>query len=127
MLGFPIICSSQDKKNIFRNFNAISYNAETWTEMFVIFILSLCMLSYLDFFSCYFLQILNFTKPVKIAPQQSMAAFLVQFHPNQTQLHFSTVLSISTNASTFSIPIIVYNGLMKVSSWLKIVKHLPFF
>ncbi|RUS80317.1 hypothetical protein EGW08_011918, partial [Elysia chlorotica] len=58
--------------------------------------------------------ILNFTRPVKIAPQQSIAAFLVQFHPNQTQLHFSTVLSISTNASTFSIPIIVYNGLMKV-------------
>ncbi|GFS24444.1 transmembrane protein 131-like isoform X4, partial [Elysia marginata] len=58
--------------------------------------------------------ILNFTRPVKIAPQQSMAAFMVQFHPNETQLHFNTMLLISTNASTFSIPIIVYNGLMKV-------------
>ncbi|GFN80733.1 transmembrane protein 131-like isoform x2 [Plakobranchus ocellatus] len=58
--------------------------------------------------------VLNFSQPVTIAPQQSMAAFLVQFHPNQTQLHFNTVLSVGTNASDFSIPIIVYNGLMKV-------------
>ncbi|KAH9505685.1 hypothetical protein Btru_055497, partial [Bulinus truncatus] len=58
--------------------------------------------------------IVNFTKPVIIQPQQSLASFLLKFHPNQTQVHFNTVLTLSTNASTFTIPIIVYNGLMKV-------------
>ncbi|BFZ14499.1 hypothetical protein BsWGS_17535 [Bradybaena similaris] len=61
-----------------------------------------------------FFTILNFTKPVVIQPQQCVAAFLLKFHPNQTQIHFSTMLALSTNASTFSIPITVYNGLMKV-------------
>ncbi|CAG5136465.1 unnamed protein product, partial [Candidula unifasciata] len=61
-----------------------------------------------------FFTIVNFTKPVIIQPQQSVAAFLLKFHPNQTQLHFNTVLTLSTNASTFAIPITVYNGLMKV-------------
>ncbi|KAK0064719.1 transmembrane protein 131 [Biomphalaria pfeifferi] len=58
--------------------------------------------------------IVNFTRPVIIQPQQSLTSFVLKFHPNQTQVHFNTVLTLSTNASTFTIPIIVYNGLMKV-------------
>lgn len=62
----------------------------------------------------HYFTIVNFTKPVIIQPQQSIASFLLKFHPNQTQIHFNTVLTLSTNASTFTIPIIVYNGLMRV-------------
>ncbi|XP_059172508.1 transmembrane protein 131-like isoform X2 [Physella acuta] len=62
----------------------------------------------------HYFTIVNFSKPVILGPQQSVAAFMIKFHPNQTQIHFNTVLTLSTNASTFIIPIIVYNGLMKV-------------
>ncbi|XP_005095325.1 transmembrane protein 131 isoform X2 [Aplysia californica] len=78
------------------NFSVVIYNVSLPSEV-----------------SSYF-TIVNFSKPVILQPQQSLAAFLLKFHPNLTQIHFSTVLTVSTNASTFSIPIIVYNGLMKV-------------
>ncbi|XP_071088410.1 transmembrane protein 131-like isoform X1 [Haliotis cracherodii] len=61
-----------------------------------------------------FFSIFNFTQPVLLQPQQMATPFLVKFHPNETQLHFNTVLTIHSNASTFQIPIIVYNGLFKV-------------
>ncbi|XP_046566823.1 transmembrane protein 131-like, partial [Haliotis rubra] len=61
-----------------------------------------------------FFSIYNFTQPVLLQPQQMATPFLVKFHPNETQLHFNTVLTIHSNASTFQIPIIVYNGLFKV-------------
>lgn len=61
------------------------------------------------------LQILNFTKPVNIESRQTLTAFLLKFHPNDTQLHFTTYLTLYTNASQFVIPIVVYNGLLQVS------------
>ncbi|ESO93808.1 hypothetical protein LOTGIDRAFT_228573 [Lottia gigantea] len=58
--------------------------------------------------------ILNFVRPMIILPQQTLKAFDLMYHPNATQLHFTTMLTLHTNTSTFSIPIIVYNGLFKV-------------
>ncbi|XP_076446798.1 transmembrane protein 131-like isoform X2 [Babylonia areolata] len=61
-----------------------------------------------------FFTVLNFSTPVIVGPQQTVTALLLLFHPNATQLHLSTTLTLHTNASTFLIPIIVYNGLLKV-------------
>ncbi|KAL5012217.1 hypothetical protein ScPMuIL_010768 [Solemya velum] len=63
--------------------------------------------------------ILNFTRPVVINPQQTVTPFLLKFHPNVTQLHFSTTLEVHTNTSIFLVPVVVYNGL------LKIIHHRP--
>ena len=63
----------------------------------------------------FYFQILNFTKPVSIESRQTWTAFLLKFHPNDTQLHFTTYLTLYTNASQFVIPIVVYNGLLQVS------------
>lgn len=59
-------------------------------------------------------QVLNFSSPVIVGPQQTVTPLLLLFHPNATQIHLSTTLTLHTNASTFLIPIIVYNGLLKV-------------
>ncbi|XP_052077045.1 transmembrane protein 131-like isoform X3 [Mytilus californianus] len=61
-----------------------------------------------------YFSILNFTKPVSIESRQTLTAFLLKFHPNDTQLHFTTYLTLYTNASQFVIPIVVYNGLLQV-------------
>ncbi|XP_041357021.1 transmembrane protein 131-like isoform X2 [Gigantopelta aegis] len=61
-----------------------------------------------------YFSILNFSQPVILLPQQTATPFLLRFHPNATQLHFTTTLTIHTNASKFEIQIIVYNGLFKV-------------
>ena len=41
-------------------------------------------------------------------------AFALVFHPNASGLHFNTNLFLHTNASTFAIPLRVYNGQLKV-------------
>ena len=61
------------------------------------------------------LQIHNFTRPVTIRAQRVTSPFLLKFHPNKTQLHFTSYITLHTNCSTFTIPIVVYNGLLKVS------------
>ncbi|KAL3880716.1 hypothetical protein ACJMK2_032934, partial [Sinanodonta woodiana] len=83
------------------NFSVVIYNATLPPEV-------------RDYFS-----ILNFSKPVIIKPQETIAPFILRFHPNATQQHFHTVLTLHTNASYFEIPLTVYNGL------LKIVPHRP--
>jgi hypothetical protein len=60
------------------------------------------------------MQVLNFTGPVIVGPQQTATPLVLLFHPNATQIHLTTTLTLHTNASTFIIPIIVYNGLIKV-------------
>lgn len=60
-------------------------------------------------------QILNFSAPVVLRPQETAIPFVLKFHPNATQIHLNTKLIIHTNASTFVIPIIVYNGALQVS------------
>ncbi|OWF37267.1 transmembrane protein 131-like isoform X2 [Mizuhopecten yessoensis] len=62
----------------------------------------------------HFFSILNFTEPVTLQPQHTLVPFLLQFHPNETQLHFNSHLTLHTNASTFTVPIVVYNGELKV-------------
>ncbi|GAB1597873.1 transmembrane protein 131-like isoform X1 [Argonauta hians] len=66
-----------------------------------------------------YFSIRNFSKPVIIRPQETIVPFLLHFHPNTTSLHFTSQIIIQTNASSFSIPIIVYSGL------LKIIHHRP--
>ncbi|KAK6172925.1 hypothetical protein SNE40_016488 [Patella caerulea] len=61
-----------------------------------------------------YFSILNFSDPMIILPQQTAIPFIIMFHPNATQLHFNTVLTLHTNTSVFHIPLIVYNGLFKV-------------
>ncbi|XP_070197652.1 transmembrane protein 131-like isoform X2 [Littorina saxatilis] len=61
-----------------------------------------------------FFTVLNFSSPVIVGPQQTVMPLLLLFHPNATQLTFTTTLTLHTNASTFLIPLIVYNGLLKV-------------
>ncbi|XP_029658546.1 transmembrane protein 131 isoform X2 [Octopus sinensis] len=61
-----------------------------------------------------YFSIRNFSKPVIIRPQETLVPFLLHFHPNTTSLHFTSQIIIQTNASSFSIPIIVYSGLLKV-------------
>ncbi|XP_061164811.1 transmembrane protein 131-like isoform X1 [Saccostrea echinata] len=62
----------------------------------------------------HFFSILNFTSPFMLKPRKTSTPFYLQFHPNETQLHFTTYITLHTNASTFTIPIIVYNGLLTV-------------
>ena len=57
---------------------------------------------------------MNLTRPVMLGPEQSAPVFTLHFHPPTANLHFSTELRVSTNASIFNIPIIVYNGRLKV-------------
>ncbi|WAQ99558.1 TM131-like protein [Mya arenaria] len=56
----------------------------------------------------------NFTKPVLLPPQQHIAPFVLRFHTYLPSLHFKTVLSLHTNASIFEIPLIIYNGQLKI-------------
>ena len=58
----------------------------------------------------------KFKAPVVIKSGQTVSPFLLVFHFNQTNLHFETELYLHTNASTFNIPIYVYNGKLKVSA-----------
>ena len=60
-------------------------------------------------------QIVNFDKPAKIHPQTTVAPFHVSFHANGSDLAFSTILKVYTNASIFTIPIHCYDGKLKVS------------
>jgi len=60
-------------------------------------------------------QIKNFVKPVAIPVQQTLPVLTLTFHPNRSNLHFSTFLFLHTNVSLFKIPLLVYNGHLKVS------------
>ncbi|XP_048778429.1 transmembrane protein 131-like isoform X3 [Ostrea edulis] len=62
----------------------------------------------------HFFSILNFTVPLILKPRKTSTPFYLKFHPNETQLHFTTYITLHTNASTFTMPIVVYNGLLKV-------------
>ncbi|XP_064610189.1 transmembrane protein 131-like isoform X2 [Liolophura sinensis] len=83
------------------NFSVVLYNATLPPEVLMYF------------------TILNFSAPVVLRPQETAIPFLLKFHPNATQIHMNTKLIIHTNASTFVIPIIVYNGA------LQIIPHRP--
>ncbi|KAK3100282.1 hypothetical protein FSP39_017460 [Pinctada imbricata] len=78
------------------NFSIVIYNASIPAE-------------YQQYFT-----IKNFTRPVVIRPRRTLSLCWLQFHPNVTQLHFTTHLILHTNASVFNIPIVVYNGLLTV-------------
>ncbi|KAI0212835.1 transmembrane protein 131 [Lamellibrachia satsuma] len=61
----------------------------------------------------------KFVKPVAIPVQQTLPVLTLTFHPNRSSLHFSTFLFLHTNVSLFKIPLLVYNG------HLKVVHHRP--
>ena len=64
---------------------------------------------------CMFLdQIENFSPPVFLVPQQSAHIVSLRFNPQGLVLHFNSALKLHTNASCFSIPISVYDGMLKV-------------
>ncbi|KAK2170432.1 hypothetical protein LSH36_3g30072 [Paralvinella palmiformis] len=56
----------------------------------------------------------NFSPPVFLAPQQSAHVITLRFNPQGLVLHFNSELQLHTNASCFSIPISVYDGMLKV-------------
>lgn len=61
------------------------------------------------------MQIANFTKPAMIPPQSTVTPFYVQFLANGSDMAFSTILRVYTNASIFTLPIHCYDGKLKVS------------
>lgn len=65
---------------------------------------------------CFCLQIVNFTKPAMIPPQSTVTPFFVQFLANGSDMAFSTILRVYTNASIFTVPIHCFDGKLKVSS-----------
>ena len=65
-----------------------------------------------------FLQIVNFTKPALIAPQKTLTPFFVQFQANGSDVAFSTILRVYTNASIFTVPIYCYDGKVKVGNFI---------
>ena len=62
------------------------------------------------------LQIGNMSSPLMMKPRETLTAFHLLFHPNTSHLHLATELRLATNASVFNIPIVVYNGKLKVSA-----------
>ena len=73
---------------------------------------------------CFCLQIVNFTKPAMIPPQSTVTPFFVQFLANGSDMAFSTILRVYTNASIFTVPIHCFDGKLKVSSaWC--IQELP--
>ena len=60
------------------------------------------------------LQIVNFTKPAMIPPQSTVAPFFVHFLANTSDVAFSTILRVYTNASIFTVPIHCFNGKLQV-------------
>ena len=66
-------------------------------------------------FCCFSEQVVNFSKPVRIPPENTVAPFYIQFIANGSDIAFSTVLRVYTNASIFTVPIHCYNGKLKVS------------
>ena len=61
------------------------------------------------------LQIVNFSKPAMIPPQSTVTPFFVRFLANASDLAFSTILRVYTNASIFTVPIHCFDGKLKVS------------
>ncbi|KAK2556050.1 Transmembrane protein 131 [Acropora cervicornis] len=57
--------------------------------------------------------VVNFSKPVRIPPEDTVAPFYIQFIANGSDKAFSTVLRVYTNASIFTVPIHCYNGKLK--------------
>ncbi|XP_014681783.1 PREDICTED: transmembrane protein 131-like [Priapulus caudatus] len=58
--------------------------------------------------------VLSFAPDSSIAPQQTRSLFSLDFHPNSTEFSFSTNIRLYTNASDFLIPLICYNGKLKL-------------
>ncbi|XP_064637998.1 transmembrane protein 131-like isoform X2 [Lineus longissimus] len=61
-----------------------------------------------------YFSIVNFTHPAQIKPKETLSSFSLHFHPNSTDLHFTFLLRLWSNASIFHIPIFVYNGRLRV-------------
>lgn len=57
--------------------------------------------------------IVNFTKPARIPPQRTVTPFYVQFLANGSDIAFSTILRVYTNASIFTVPIHCFDGKLK--------------
>ena len=53
-----------------------------------------------------------------IPPQSTATPFFVQFLANGSDMAFSTILRVYTNASIFTVPIHCFDGKLKVSSEL---------
>lgn len=50
-----------------------------------------------------------------IPPQSTVTPFYVRFLANGSDMAFSTILRVYTNASIFTVPIHCYDGKLKVS------------
>merc|ERR1712226_504358 len=57
--------------------------------------------------------IVNFSKAIMVPPGKLVSPLSLYFHANKSQLSFSTVLRLYTNASIFTIPVQRYNGKIK--------------
>ena len=62
-----------------------------------------------------FIKVENFTSPITLRAHEVLQTVYLKFHPNASNLHFTTELRLHTNASIFNIPIVVYNGRLKVN------------
>ncbi|XP_057312609.1 transmembrane protein 131-like isoform X2 [Hydractinia symbiolongicarpus] len=57
--------------------------------------------------------ILNFSKAIMVPPGKLISPLSLTFQANESELSFSTVLRLYTNASIFTIPVHCYNGKLK--------------
>ncbi|CAH1777102.1 unnamed protein product [Owenia fusiformis] len=60
------------------------------------------------------LSIVDYSLPLHLEIDKAQTICKLMFHPNSSDLHFNTKLHIHSNASVFHIPIIIYNGRLKV-------------
>ena len=60
------------------------------------------------------MQVENFTSPVILRAHEVLQTMYLKFHPNASNLHLTSELQLHTNASIFNIPIVVFNGRLKV-------------
>ena len=67
------------------------------------------------------LQIGKFDKPALIKRGDTKIPLTLKFNLNETGMEFETKLYLHTNASTFVIPIYVYNGRLQVVCWVCLV------
>lgn len=115
------------------NFTCVIYNASLAPEATPYFTVSLCqycLVFCIAWFQLQYLlygygksktvvidkfQIENLSLPVELHAQQMLAPLKLKFHPSLPNLHLTTQLILYTNASVFYIPLIIYNGKLKVS------------
>ena len=90
------------------------FTAQSAGDKNQLFYVRLMMMALMTILQCFWQQIGKFVKPYLIRKGDTKIPLTLSFHLNETGIEFETRLFLYTNASTFAIPLYIYNGRLQV-------------